>query len=535
MQLLIVDDHAHLVDELVYTIDWDNIGVHSVLPAYSAKEALSIAQLNQIDIVITDIKMPGMTGLEMIKEMRKSNHSIKFIIITGFNKFEYAKTALQNEVSEYLLKPVSEEELISVVDILIKKIKEEKSHEVSFSHAMDSIRENLSNWRADILLNVLYGKAGDPIKLDEQFKKYKLDFQSNDQVYLIAIRIDEIPMKFDLNDVSYIEYSIKNIVEEILAVKFFCWSAIDHQGFLMFVIKKKEVIDDEGILFNLERDLLQIKDSVKKYIKSSVSIYSSDAGSLINNLPGMYKQALVSLLKSLDNNIVYIDKSNGITNDEKIFEFQSLYEPPTLTQLLEANDWMGAENKLQKIFHELNSRKQINILEAYYLILSSFIYIAHKNSFSLPEIIGGDMNEIFEGKKLSSVNHLSEWIYSIFNRIKIVITDESNESNQSRSMIVRKVQHYIEANISRDLSLKQIADQVYLHPVYLSRLYKEEKDEGISDYITRRKIERGAQMLKHTNLKIYHIADELGYQNANYFSKIFKEHFGMTPNAYRKL
>ncbi|MBW8349272.1 response regulator [Bacillus sp. IITD106] len=338
-QLLLVDDEHSIVDSLSLTISWGKVGVTNIFKAYSAYEALDILKKNSIDIVITDIRMPGMSGIELIEEINKNWKHIKCVLLSGFDDFSYAQQAIKFGASDYLLKPVKDEELMNTV--------------------------------------------------------------------------------------------------------------------------KQQV-------------------------------------------------------KSLD-----VESENN-----------TLYQPPTLHQLLDSGLFDRVEKKLASIFNELNTESFSSkeyLYEVFYSITSAFIYIAHKHGKHLSYMIEDDIQKISRTKDFTP-EELKSWTFDSLEKIKNVVI---NEQNDTRFPIIRQVHTFIEENLDKDVSLQKIADHVFLHPVYLSKIYKMETGEGISEFIYKTRMKYASKFLLNSNRKIIDIGTAVGYQNTSYFIRVFKDFFGVTPHEYR--
>ncbi|WP_249930878.1 helix-turn-helix transcriptional regulator, partial [Paenibacillus polymyxa] len=161
---------------------------------------------------------------------------------------------------------------------------------------------------------------------------------------------------------------------------------------------------------------------------------------------------------------------------------------------------------------------------------SAFMYTAHKQGRFITQMDQVGFDPLHAQKLVHSFPHLKEWIFSMMNKLK---AEWSASEQSAKSYVVKQVQELIAQDKGQELSVKTIADQVYLHPVYLSKIYKAETGEGLGDYIIRMRMERALYLLKYSNKKIYEITTELGYQNPQYFSKMFKKHYGMTPHEFR--
>lgn len=210
-----------------------------------------------------------------------------------------------------------------------------------------------------------------------------------------------------------------------------------------------------------------------------------------------------------------------------------MYEPPTLIHLLEAARWDRIEEKLHLIFDELETGyggSQEHVLEAYFSIASAYAYIAHKNGKQLFDLIGSDYDKMTEGLPFRSVNQLKDWSLRTLKQIR---QDMDQETKDSRSVLIKQIQWFIDQHIGQDVSLQTIADHVYLHPVYVSKIYKLETGDNLSDYVHRVRMDKAEFLLKNSQEKIYEIAARLGYQRPHSFNHAFKKQFGITPQEYR--
>lgn len=360
MRLLIVDDEPLIVEGLA-SMEWEKLNIDHVYKATSGEQALQIIESQTIDIVITDIQMPDMTGLELIASASRSRKR-KYIILTGYADFEFAKQAIKLSVHEYLLKPVSDEELLKAVSKAVNSIKIEQ----------------------------------------ETFNEIMRDLQ---------------PVEHDI--------------------------------------------------------------------------------------------------------------------DIKAFNF--LYENPQLINLLDSDNWDLAEEKLIEVFKQLTLEKfhyHEFIIQAYFMICNTFTYYTHKNGHFLVEIIGSKFNEMHHAAAKGSVQKLREVTFDIFRRLKEEFKKEK-EKSKNHQTVIDQVNIYVNSNLHNEISLQEAAESVYLHPAYLSKLYKAETGRSFSEFVYIKKMTEAANQLTHGNKKIYEIAMAVGYRDTSYFIRKFKEYFSFTPQEYR--
>ncbi|MEI0739624.1 helix-turn-helix domain-containing protein [Paenibacillus sp. JTLBN-2024] len=209
---------------------------------------------------------------------------------------------------------------------------------------------------------------------------------------------------------------------------------------------------------------------------------------------------------------------------------ESLYKPPTLIHLLESKQWDAARSKVDEVFKDLRNTNYTreHLYEVYLLMTNAFMYIAHKQGQFAYQIDQSGFDLMHDPSMVLSLDKLKGWAEAMLAKLR---TELSASDRYTRSYIIHQVQELVSRDLGQDTSVKTIADKVFLHPVYLSKIYKAETGESLGDYIIRMRMERALYLLKKTNKKIYEITAELGYQNPQYFSKMFKK--ALRPQSER--
>lgn len=536
-QLLIVDDQPDLVDDLAEMLPWHTVGISTVHRAYSAPEALEIVMQHPIDIVITDIRMPGMSGLDLIEHIRASWKKIRCILLTGYDDFEYARRAMKSRANDYLLKPVEDRELLDAVSRAVTEIEEQWKEVSSLRNALQSVKKNLPILRDHLLLDMLDGRRMGDFR--ERLELLELPFAPSKPVCLMLLRLEDHFDHFDGQDASLMDYAVTNIAAEIFADDFALWQTKDRYGYVAILIQPLvgRTIAERAIGEKIEMKALQLQHNVKRYLKGTVSVLISHWGTMPGDVRNIYEQSVAHFRQHIGGEREFLlsvgGQANGADGQAQIASVLShLYEPPLLSHLLEAGQWDAMQNKLDAIFAELEhkwSRSHEHILETYFVIASAFSAAIHKNKLWLADILGEDFQRLVGSPQFHTIQQLREWTDRIVAKTRKAMETESRDS---RSAIVKKVQEYVQANLG-EASLQSIAAHVYLNPSYLSKMYKMETGEGISDFLFRLKMEQAIHKLTQTNEKIYEIATSLGYAKTSYFIKLFKDKYGMTPQEYR--
>ncbi|GIP38038.1 hypothetical protein J31TS4_13180 [Paenibacillus sp. J31TS4] len=549
LSLLIVDDELHVVERLSELLPWEEIGIGRVFKALSGGEALAILETETIDIVITDIRMPGMSGLELVSTIRDRWKMTKCILLSGHAEFGYAQEAIQHGTADYLLKPVSDEELLATVARQVEQLKSEWAELTSVRRLTSTFKEHLPLLRSNLLNELLQGR-----RMGEEQLREKLDVLEMPDLYgrsfaLLLIRPEDPFQSADTRSRSLFDYAIGNMAEELFAPDYRLWTCRDSHDFLVFVVTRE---DGDGPAGDrdaaeaagsgrspeswqdaLQRGAARLQDAVRTYLKGSVSVLVSRGGVFPSDMSRLYTSALSALRKQVGQEQGLFLPVGEEERPPQIQTIGSLYETPSLTHLLEAGRWQDTEERLQQIMAELDAKgaeSEEHALEVYFTVTAAFSFIAHKNGRPLASILGEDYNRLSAGIPFQTLSQLKEWTGRV---LRLLRSDMEKESRDTRTTIIRQVRQFVERNLDGDVSLQAIADHVYLHPVYLSKIYKLETGDNLSDYVQRLKMERAAFLLKESKDKIYEIAAQIGYQRAHSFIHVFKKHYGVTPQEYR--
>ncbi|MEC0247313.1 response regulator [Paenibacillus chitinolyticus] len=533
MQMIIVDDEAHWVDNLSLHKPWHELGIEQVHRAYSACEALQIIDTHPIDIVISDVQMPEMTGIELIERIRIRDKKMKCIILSGHSEFEYAKKALRHNAVDYLLKPPTDRELFGAVKTAMDQLSADWELISSLERTRHTLRENLPILRGQLLLDALQGLRLSTDEWHRKLSDYGLPFHFENSA-LMLVRLEEEFGRYKNNGQPLIEYAIMNMAEEIMGEFMEVWGVKEEHGYLVFLLQLKESAGGAGQETLLEKLSQQLQHKVKQFLKGSLSIVITEWFAFPEQLPDRFRQASAYFREIVGDERDFVVRVNEVDHTPAQGPLNALYVPPSFINLLEAGHWDAAEAKLAAVCTELEEKwpeSWEHCMEAGFLITASFSNLAHRSGYTLTKLLGtNDMEALQSGEAFVTIKKLGKWSRSVLNKLKEV---SSSSVKDSRSQYVKKIQEYADKHLHEDVSLRALADHINLHPTHLSKIYKIETGEGISDYISRLRMERACHLLKATGKKVYEISMEIGYMDPAYFIKVFKRHFGVTPQEYR--
>jgi two-component system response regulator YesN len=532
LKLLLVDDESHWTETLEEMIDWQSLGIHEVYRAVSGAEAIERMTLTPIDILITDVKMPQMSGIELIEATFHKWPRTRCLVLSGYNDFDYAKQALRFKAVDYLLKPVRHEEVITSVRRVVDEIQDDWTRITSQERTLMTLREHLPLLRSVLLNDLVRGRVISPAQWQERSKMLQLPLVYGEACAIVIVRLEEEFQAHDYRSMQLMEYAVANMAEEIMQPDFRLWHSRDERDYLIFVVQPARGNQSDWKRW-LSQHSLQLQQKVRHFLKGSISIMVSDWGEFPLSVPTIYEASLHAFRQ-----LVGGDKQFFIVLDERsapspVRSMTRLYDPPTLVHLLETSRWEELEKKLGAVFDDLSlhwSDSQEHVFEAGMHIGCAYAYLAHKNGAHLSDWIGDDYERLLRGDVYRSIKELRNWSTRV---LGLVREKTSRDLSVTRADIVRRTQAYAEANLASDISLQALADRFGIHPNYLSRVYKQETGEGLSDYIYRHRMEKALVLLRTSNDKVYEIGERLGYESAAYFIKVFKRCYGMTPQEMR--
>jgi two-component system response regulator YesN len=546
IEILLVDDETYVTESLSQTIPWKELHIEKVFQSDSASNALLVLEEAQnIDIVVTDINMPVMDGLKLVEEIAQRWPHIRCILLTGHSDFEYAKRAVQLQAFDYILKPVNDEEFISSVSNAIESLKDEWSETEKYHQLLHNRKADYTVLRANLLHDLLLGRKLLNKTILEKMTQYEIRLQVEESAVMLLIQMGKHFAAMDHHSAGLMEFAIGNIAEEVFGGEFEVWHGKAPHDCLLLIAQMKEPFH-QTIRKNKEYETIRreklaeyalvLQKHVSNYLKGDISLVITDWFSFPDELPAAYRAGLgAMLLQGSDSQrtVVFLeDKEKTASGDTSVKTIESLYKHPTLIHLLESKQWEAARVKIDHVFADLEQSRvsREHLYEVFLSVTNAFMYMAHKQGHFISEIDNAGIDFVLDQSMIHSIDKLKAWSTGMLEKLE---KELSAGDRFTRSYIIKQVQEIVTGELGQDTSVKTIADRVYLHPVYLSKIYKAETGESLGDYIIRMRMERALYLLKNTNKKIYEITSELGYQNPQYFSKMFKKHYGLTPNEFR--
>lgn len=532
-KLVVIEDEAIVRKNIIKKVEWEKYGFEVVGEGENGREALEVIENTNPNVVITDIEMPFLNGIELSSIIREKYPNIKIVFLTGFNEFKYAQKAIELDVIEYILKPVSAE---SMADILAK-IKNKLDEEVSQKKNIEALREHylrsIPVMRADFLSTLISRKQQNEEILSKA-DYYNINLKGN--IFAVsAISIDKNTVdeeKFSDEDYELIRFAVLNTAEEILN-KYSLGFAFSHDNYIVLISFSLEN-SREVFLNKLFNALDEIRSNINDYLKFTITIGIGSICTEVSNISESFKSALSALDYRFtigNNRLIYIEDLEPQNFNKIIFDETKEY---TLISSIKFGDEKDIYAAIEKLFEELIDTKasfsdyQIYLLE----ILASIVKIAKDLSLDIQSIFGANYNLFVEMFKFDTISDVREWFEKICIKLMKGI---SKRRKNSGSVLVEKAKEYILQNYpDNELSLNKVSSFLHISPNYFGAIFKSETGETFGNFLLKVRMESARDLICAAKMKNFEVAEKVGYADEHYFSYSFKKYFKISPNEFRK-
>jgi YesN/AraC family two-component response regulator len=525
---LVVDDELWTRKGIISELQYLNLPINIIEEAVDGEDAMGKIEQNSFDVVITDIKMPRIDGLELVRNIKEKNSKIQFVIISGYEEFEYVKQAMNMGVLGYILKPIEIDQIKVVIQKAIRTLE----------HTKEQQRIRIQNRQLkDYHMQLICEK-----KLNELFHDTKKDTYvmepkkwigelgyDNQAYYVLGIihlnRCSYYESNFDHKDFDLLRFAICNIIQEIDDNQHkivFCNNANKNQILVIIVHDNKHVLS-----INSDEFITLIYSKITKYLNVSITIGMSQ---IQNELTSeLYKQAKEAVTLRLIHGINKIYKWEE-NKDNIQFSFP-LNKLKLVRQYIEQKDWENIERTIKQIFHYKNflSALSMHIWVVWIEIVNMMIQVSDKMGLNREHSIQTDLLNDDILSQFDSLEEIANYLYQTV----IAGIGNPNDIIKDVKMLVKQVKQYIEHYYQEVTTIKELAFKLGVNPSYFSTIFKQETNYTLLQYITDVRIRNACVLLKETQANVENIAKSVGYQDPQYFYRVFKKYTGQTPLGYR--
>lgn len=530
---MLVDDDYPAIEFLSEMIEWNELNIELQSTHENGANALAYAQTDMPDILITDIGMPKMNGLELTEKMKQRKPDLQVAILSCHNEFEYAQKAVKLGVQDYILKETLDPEDLTELLMSIKEKLEYNQRKNLNRLKLENEVERRRHLAKEKFLRELIYQSPSATKdwwYRNNFSGFKLE--KREYIPVLCFIEDYSTLKNSYTSEDTFQFAVQNVIEEVVQNseyedKHFIFEA--NKSFMLMPYHSSLKIDSFGEASNI---LKILQNSLKDYLNVSMSFLVGDP---IH--PEKLQVELKNLLASKTQRF-YMESSSIIrkddtlnTSNEDLFHYydQAAMELRRIIFKKEIRNITPYVTRwLQFIkantFHpEMVKEWILKLLLELKMKLKALQYF--QSSFNM-EILHKEMVHI------ETINELKTWFIECLESA-IILTTESLYSSKHKEILEACV--YVSLNIEKKLYQDEVANHIFLNPSYFSRLFKKEMGMTFVEYVKSMKMERAKELLDQTTHSVGEICERLGYDNQSYFIKLFKKHEGVTPAEYRDI
>lgn len=524
--VLIVDDEEDVANAIIRKIDWKSIGFS--LPVYAANglDALDLAEESQPDVVMTDIKMPYMDGLELGRNLKNLFPNIRIVFFSGFDEFEYVKEAIHVQAEEYILKPVDAEELKGIFQKLKNSLDREMEAKQNVKLLETYYQDSLPVLQENFYSSLIEGKIKSS-EIEKSIKDYQIDLHG--PLYCVAVIHTSATHLPEGITPMLLSVSVRKLAEERLDQK---WNAkfFSNVGNTVALAQ----LQDEQQLQKLTDDCDALCRMAKTVCKAVVTVGVGAVCSNLSEIPNSYSGAR----SAVTYRVLYgTGKAINITEiaPQETAE-PSSNEQDQLQHVFKATR-VNDDVSLKEAVHDyitcsLHTYSNANIQEYHIFIMGliSELYQFTKNNQL-------DIDQVFQSKEdiLQTVQRmekddLEKWLLDICLRMQTMIKEKRKNTTKT---FVSKAQEYVNENYNDiDLNVDKICAYLGVSSAYFSTVFKKETGKSFTNFLTDVRMSKAVSLLDQDE-KTYVVAQKVGYSDPNYFSYVFKKQYGISPSKYK--
>lgn len=525
LRVLLVDDEPFVVQGLRVFVDWNAEGFEIAATAGDGEEALEYLREHEVDLIIADIKMPGMSGLELLEKIRSEDLSggAYFIILSGYGDFAYAQQAIRNKCMDYLLKPVEKEELLRI----LRKVAKVSQFERESARKRQRLEHE---FLARNVISLLRGKYD-----DVNLEYVKSHMQLSEGVRYIYLEPCESGME-EQEDGEY-----RQLQRKLYNA---CLAYLEEEGaHCIFDVSWEEYHYDIGLLYcdymaavrgmSEKEYLLDLQKSLEVAIRHPVKLLAGKKVPDISSVAQSY--GTVCVLNSLEvfrarKNMYFYEEEVQMHSGGIVLCKQSL---DALILAIEQNDKIQIRKRVERLYEEMRQMglagDTVNLNINYFLFQLIHLATEQDDCVNQEEILHFIGESTFEeGIVRGSSTHLVHFAIEYAEYLTQL------RKNISRGSVLADVEREIRENYAANLTLRELSQKYYVNSAYLGQLFRKKYGQSFKDYLNNYRMEQAALRLLRTNDKIYQIAQDVGYKDCDYFINRFIAAKGCTPAKFRR-
>ncbi len=526
-RVLLADDEEEIRAGISRKIDWVSLGFALVGEAGNGEEALEVAEQLHPDVVLTDIKMPFMDGLELCRRLRQSLPAAKLVVFSGFDDFEYARQAVGMGVSEYILKPINAAELTQVLSKLGEQLDKQRLERRDMETLRRRDEESLPVLRELFYTRLLSGQLA-PEQVQDRAARYEIELPPG--LWTAALlHADASGESCDAGRDELLLLSVQSFLEEHFSLEGCAARVVLCGDTVALLVQLRDRDRLYPLLEELERLSLLSRSYLGVPLAAGVGLPCQGPEELHRSVEGA-RSALDYRALMGGGRVIYIGDLEP--QDSAVLSFEEEDQ-----RALSAAIKLGTLEQVEQVVRGLTERLSqtgLSLSKCHLFLLevvTCLVRLARAGEVGVEEVFGANFTGAVSISDFSSLEELGRWLRERCSRLHDLL---GRQRSDSAWRLVENAKEYIAGHYTNEqLSVEALCSHIHLSPTYFSTLFKREVGMSFTAYVTQVRMDEAVRLLRETDEKTYRIAQQIGYSDPNYFSYVFKRHFGLSPSKFR--
>jgi two-component system response regulator YesN len=523
---LVVDDEQESRDGLKQIIPWQQLGIHLILEASNGKQALEMVLDYKPDLIFTDLFMPYLNGIELMKELHRMRLPGKVIVVTGYDDFHFAREALRLGAVDYILKPFRTHEVLPVVNQCIEEHRLIRLAIMQQQREQEKYKEALALLQDKIIKEIVTGYMKNSDKIQTKLEQVSLGWMLNHPLTVASIEIDNLLSDSKPHEKELMLFSIGNVTNDSIAnqVPFHLFYNTSDRWIIILGSSNKERITKiaEELIANISR-----------YVKLSVTIgigpVCKAEGLAVSCVASMEALEYKAILGG--NQVLFSEEVNLHPLNDDI---QNTPIEQEMLSILKTGALLNQEEFKPKLIQFIQSWGEHKKESIHHLMFEWLLKMERqlKSTNSNLNVLGNEtLKHWKQFSQFDTRDGIVDYCLSVLEQM--TIQNHAEQSSQLGHITKKALQLIEEKYNNNNLTLSSVAEMVYVNSVWLSHLLKVKTGKTFLEIVTELRMNRAKELLQDVSLKAYEVAERVGYKDTEYFTKQFKKHTGKTPTEFR--
>lgn len=533
--MLIVDDEPIISDGLKDLFEESFGDIFNIYNCYHPKRALEIFKYRLPDVVVSDVRMPKMTGIEMAEKMRKIRQDIHVLFLSGYDEFDYVYSAIKQDADDYILKTEGDNTILGAMRKMVELLDSENMFREEFESARSMISYMAPAFKQKTLERLLDGDIGSEEELNGLMADWEHPVPTKGKLLML---LDVLKNKADQEARIRIPEAVEQTLMRVYGDKIaYIHGVIYRQSFVWLLETEEEELPEL-----LQVTLSDVLKTLEEKPGDGMTFGIAGKGVKWNELPQKYGALKAEMMRrgaNEEGGIVMesLEDEAGLSFNGEELDFDEVVAP-VAEKIHVMEEFLSGENReafmeeLEKILRLLSGAKRHSMyaLEIYYSIANMLIAFINRRNIRARLASKIQLMELFDPGAFDTWEQAAAYIRTL---TEAVFEQCAFSGENTAAGVTERTKSYILSHLSGDLSLTAIGKEMGFNPIYLSRVFKQAEGIGIREYVENCRMDMARRMILNSRMKIYEIAEKCGYSNPAYFIKIFKAHFGISPQECR--